>query len=342
MEITCPAGPFVPPSCSDITRAASADATLAGLLATAASVFLVLILQDRKRRSSAEQGSRKAVLALLVSTFFTTLLASFSFGLLTQEPVSIRANVLVNVAALNLVVGALQFLSSIGWLLALYKERGTPLKIARWTLHLVVGLSIVYMLLDCADSLKEKTNEALSPFVYYGASLLPTALVIIAIIVIPWPRIIAWARIIIAWARINWLKRSASPDASESRTKEAGYTLIYAMSGPFIAAGCTLLVGVISEIPFTNQQNDLQNYPDGVFFLGVALLMAALGWVVYFSEKSWPSQPAASEPSTGSQMNHLEPLSDHQVAREATPPPSKEPAAPSATRRPSKKPADPA
>ncbi|HEU5374612.1 MAG TPA: hypothetical protein VFV38_04160 [Ktedonobacteraceae bacterium] len=333
METTCPAGPFVPPSCSDITRAASADATLAGLLATAASVFLVLILQERKKRSPAEQESRKAVLALLVSTFFTTLLASFSFGLLTQEPVSIRANALVNVAALNLVVGALQFLSSIGWLLALYKEKGTPLKIARWTLHLVVGLSIVYMLLDCADSLKEKTNEALPSYVYYVTSLLPAALAIIVIITI-------------AWARTNWLKRSASPDVSESRTKEAGYTLIYAMSGPFIAAGCTLLVGIISEIPFTDQQNnlqnDLQNYPDWVFSLGVALLMAALGWVVYFSEKSWPSQtPAASELSTGSQMNHLEPPSDHQVAREATPPPSKEPAAPSATRRPRKKPADP-
>src|SRR5690242_8566811 len=105
----CPA-PFLPPGCQDITKAATADATLAGLLATAASVFIVLILQAEKL--NAQPKARNAILSLLVSTFFSTLLASFTFGLLTGEEPTIRVDVLLNFAASPiLIVGALQFLS---------------------------------------------------------------------------------------------------------------------------------------------------------------------------------------------------------------------------------------
>ncbi len=292
----CPA-PFLPPGCQDITRAATADATLAGLLATAASVFIVLILQAEKLNT--QPKARNAILSLLVSTFFSTLLASFTFGLLTGEEPTIRVDVLLNFAASPiLIVGALQFLSNIGWLLSLYQAERTSFTIARWAFVLGRGLTIVYLALDCFDFLNETTQGVWPGAVYDVLALL-----------------VAFLIILIAWL---------VPKRLKGRNKEAD-CILYAKSGLCIAAGCTLLYGIMSDFSPT----DLQNAPDPVYSLGVGLLMVALVWFACLSELSWPLQPPESpERSAQPSQDQPEPSTDDTVTQEAAPVLVKEPAAP--------------
>src|SRR5258708_4476315 len=229
MDTTCPAQ-FLPPSCWDITKAAASDSTLAGLLAVIAATIIVLVLQASKKSSADERKTRNTALSVLVSTFLSVLLASFVFGLLSGEMSSFRADVLLNLASPALVVGALQFLLSIGWLLTLYQANAETLNIARWAFLLVSVLVVLYLSLDWENLLELKMTGALSPPIYTGLGIFGA--LVIGIIV---------------WPITTRLKRSFPSDISDRRKKGAEYAHRCAKSGLCFAAASTLLFGIISD-----------------------------------------------------------------------------------------------
>jgi hypothetical protein len=290
MQTICPT-PYLPPGCWDITKAAGFDATLAGLLATIAAAAIILVLQAPKR-SSFERETRNTVLSVLVSTFLSALLASFIFGLLSGEMPSIRAEVLINLASPALVVGVLQFLLSIGWLLTSHQAEAATLSIARWAFLLVNGLVVVYLALDWEDLLELKTPGAVPPPVWTFAGILGALLMGI-----------------IAWTVTTRLKRGFSSEVSR-RQKGASYAHRCAKSGLFFAAGSALLYGVISDFP----ASILQDGPAWVYYLGILSLMVLMTWFLYVSEMSWPPLPPASSPAP--QENHAAAILDEKLSGE--------------------------
>jgi hypothetical protein len=312
MQTTCPA-PYLPPGCWDITKAAGFDATLAGLLATIAAAAIILVLQAPKR-SSFERETRNTVLSVLVSTFLSALLASFVFGLLSSEMPSLRADVLSNLASPALVVGVLQFLLSIGWLLTSHQAEAATLSIARWAFLLVNGLVVVYLALDWEDLLELKTPGAVPPPVWTFAGILGALLMGI-----------------IAWAVTSRLKRRFSSEASRRGQEGASYAHRCAKISLFFAAGSALLYGIISDFP----ASILQGGPDWVYYFGVLSLMGLMTWFVCVSEMSWPPLPPA--PSPAPQENHAAAILDHKLSGEAISPPLEKSTTPSAKKRSVKK-----
>jgi hypothetical protein len=308
MEITCPA-PYLPPSCWDITKAAGSDATLAGLLTTVTAAIIVLVLQAPKR-TSFEQETRNTVLTILVSTFFSALVASFIFGLLTGEMPTIRALVLIDIASPALAVSVLQLLLSIGWLLTSHQAEAATLTIARWAFLLVNGLIILFLALNWEDLLVVKTQGAFPALIYAGAGILGALLIGT-----------------IAWAIATWLKRRFASEESKRRREAASNAHRCAKIGLFFAAGSTLLFGIISDF----SGSLLQNGPDWVYYLGVISLMALVGGFVCVSAMSWPPLPPASPPP---QKNHAEATLDHELSGVATSPPIEESTTPSAKKQP--------
>lgn len=306
METTCPAQ-FMPLGCWDITKAASSDSTLAGLLAVIAATVIVLVLQATRDQPADERERRNIVLSFLVSTFLSALFTSFIFGLLSGEMAPFEADVLIVLAAPALVVGALQFLLSIGWLLTLYQAGKAPLAIARWAFLLVAGLAILYLALDWADLLVLKTQA--SPVVIYTCTVIFILLLIGAI----------------AW--VARLKRKFSSEESE----RPNHMQRCAISGVFVAAGSTLLYRIVSDLsaPF------LQNVPDVLYYLGCILLMTLMMWFVYVSEMSWPVPLPASTTST---KHPIGGIADQNPLEKVMPLPLEKATAPVGKKRPRRKP----
>jgi len=280
-------------------------------LATIAAAAIVLVLQAPKQ-SSFEQETRNTVLSVLASTFLSALLASFVIGLITGEMPSIRAEVLFNLASPALVVGVLQFLLSIGWLLTSHQAEAATLTIARWAFLLVNGLVVLYLALDWEDLLELKTRGAFPTPVYTGVGIVGALLIGT-----------------IAWAITTRLKRRFSSEAW-MRQEAVRNAHRCAKSGLFFAAGSTLLFGIISDF----SASTLQSGPDWVYYLGVISLMVLMGWFVCVSEMSWPPPPPAPPPP---QENHAEATLDHKLSGEATPLPIEESITSSVKKRPIKK-----
>ncbi len=273
MDITCPAQ-FLATGCTDITKAASSDATLAGLLATIAAAAIVLVLQASKqgvKQTPFEQVVRNTVLSVLVSTFLSALLASFIFGLLSGEMSSFQAEVLVNLTAPALVVGALQFLLSIGWLLALHQAKAKTLDMARWAFLLVNALVIMYLALGWENLLELKNTGSLADPVYTGGGILAALLIGTTV-----------------WAITTRSKRRFPSNVPGRMQKGADYAHRCAKSGLIFAVACTLLFGILADL----SGSLLHSAPDWVYYLGILSLMAFTGWFVYISEMSWPPSPA--------------------------------------------------
>jgi hypothetical protein len=283
MNTTCPA-PFLPPGCWDITKAAGSDATLAGLLATIAVASIVIVLQVPKQtpkqmseQKSFEQASRNTVLSLLVSTFLSSLLASFVFGLLASEMPSIRADVLINLASPALVVGVLQLLLSIGWLLALHQAEAATLSIAKWAFLLVSGLVIVYLAQDWVDLLELKTPGAFLAPVFTDAVILGALII----------GVFAWAITTVLKRRFSSHASRKWQDVSRRWQKKANYAHLCAISGLVFAAGSALLYSIVSDFTASN----LQSGPDWVYYFGFISLMILMGGFLCVSAMSWPPPP---------------------------------------------------
>lgn len=297
MMTACP-NPFLPPSCWDLTKVAGADATLAGLSATIAAAIIVLTLEATKE-SSFEQETRNTVLSILTSTFLCALLASFIFGLLTGEMPSIRANVLLNLATPALIVAALQFMLSIGWLLTSHQAATATLGIARLAFLLISGLAILHLYLGLDDLLALTAPRVFSGWVYNTAGIIGTIIIGVTV----------W---LIARRKQKFLEK-----VSKRKQKGTDYAHLCAKSALFFAAGSTLFFGVISRF----SASLLQSCPAWVYYLGAISLMALMGWFIYICEMSWPPLPSAHSPLP--QENHIEETLDDTLSGEAIDPSEK-------------------
>lgn len=276
MGPTCPPS-YLPPGCWDVTKQAGSNATLTGLLATIAAAAIVLVLQAPKETSfEQEPGARNTALSVLVSTFLSCLLASFVFGLLSGESDSFRADVLLNLASPALVVGVLQFLLSISWLLTWRQAQEKTIAIARMAFLLVIGLVILFLALDWGDLLELKTKGVYSDLVYIGAEVL-CALVFGTIV----------------WISTTVVKRRLPIKELERWQKGIDNAHWCSKIGLFFTAGCTLLYGIISNF----YSSDLLSSFDIFYYLGVISSMLLMVWFVCICELSWPPPLPPSEHS---------------------------------------------
>lgn len=290
-QITCPA-PYLPPGCWDQGKAAGADATLGGLLATIAAAAIVLVLQYKPshERTELEQEVHNTVLSVLVSTFLSALLAAFIFGLLSGEMASFRADVLINLASPALVVGVLQFLLSIGWLLTLHQTRPETLTMAKRAFLLVNVLVILYLALDWENLLELKNTGTLAAPIYTGGGIIGAFLIGV-----------------LAWATTTRLKRRFSSETLKRMKEGAESARRCAIIALIFAAASTLLFGIISDL----SNSLLQSGPDWVYYLGIICQIVFMGWFVCISGMSWPPPTKIT-------------LDDHKLLGEATPSPLKE------------------
>ncbi len=186
---------------------------------------------------------------------------------------------LFNVASPLFVMGILQFLSSIAWLLAWQQAGEMPLKIARWTLIFLWVYIAFYLSVGYVDLLGDLphliTQWKLAEFLHDVE-----------------PFFCAMVSIVIASVVHRGLKH-------HPRKTETDYAINYVKSSFFILAGCAVIYGFIEVLPLTF----LESEPDWFYYLGPVPLAVVLCWNIYFGRLSWPPHPPAASELT----------SDHQV-----------------------------